>query len=70
MRSGAALTAALAHISAAIATNPALPRQRAMAVCDGRDPRNFSLSVSSELKAIILFSCETKRPRARYGPPR
>src|SRR2546423_2062888 len=65
IRSGAALTAALAHISAAIAKSTALPRQRAMAVCSGWAARNFSLSVSSELKAIILFSCETNGPHGR-----
>src|SRR2546423_6415740 len=65
IRSGAALTAALAHISAAIANTTARPRQRAMAVCSGWATGNSSLSVSSEPKAIILFSCETKRPCAR-----
>ena len=40
IRSGAALTAMLAHISAAMAGKAALPRQRAMAVPSVRTARN------------------------------
>src|SRR5215469_8803699 len=70
MRSGAALTAALAHISAAIATGTALPSQRAMAVWSVWTARNCSPSISSEVDRTNLFPlAKRRRPCLRSPRP-
>src|SRR5215471_21393266 len=61
MRSGAALRAALAHISAAIATGTTLASQRAMAVWSVWTARNLSPSISSQINRRILFPLAKRR---------
>src|SRR5262249_23960963 len=60
IRSGAAVTAALAHIRAAIANETALQRQRAMGVWSAWTARNFSLSISSEVNKTSSFRARNK----------